>query len=403
MSGLNFLNINKKSNGGFKIMAIKFGADAGNNALKLWEQGENPITIPSIYSLYMGELVTGMDMQDISPENLHNNIDVTITSKALGENGVRYVVGNKVFEDNLRSIEMEKLSDKSTDEIPVITTLSGLAVSAIKKEPNKDKIKLDVDLAIALPIAFINKENAVKNEERFMGTHYVTFHHPSGRNVEVEINVEFCKCLPEGAAAVWGVVFNEKGEILTRKIEVSEGNIEDVSFLDTVNLSFDIGAGTTEIVVTHGLNYKPQLSKGLNYGTKETILHFIDLWNKAEPRKNIDSLAEFNEIYFNSEHPRHKDVVEKFKPHQLQLAVKLSKEIINKVDDMKDEPYVFIYGGGSSLIKDALLGILKQKGRDKNVIFLNNPMYVNAKGLLVYACSPRFEELKLQHVGVING
>ncbi|MFE8703893.1 peptide ABC transporter substrate-binding protein [Cytobacillus sp. FJAT-54145] len=384
-------------------MAKKAGADGGNNALKLWAQGHKPMMIPSVYSEYLGDSVDTLDANDIPVDKLEDHIDITITSKALTFSGVRYIVGNKVSEDRLEPLEMEKKSDKSKDEIPVIVTLAGLAITAMKENPESDRISVSYDLSVALPIAFINKENATKNEQRYMGTHTVTFHHPSGRNVEVEIKIEFCKCLPEGAAAVWGVVFDEDGNQIERLIEDEDGVRKNVSFLDTTNLSFDIGAGTTEIVVTEGLNFKPTLSKGLNYGTKETILKFIETWNKEFPRKGIDSLAEFNEILFDSEHPRHADVSVKFKAHQRQLAVKLSKEIMNKIDDMKDDPYVFIYGGGATVVKDELQQILKQRGRDKNLFFLKDPMYVNAKGLLVYTCSPRFEELKAMAQGVHNG
>lgn len=384
-------------------MIIKAGADAGNNALKLWVRDQHPMMIPSIYSEYFGDAVEALDMTDIPAANLVDHIDITITSPGLKLADIRYIVGKKVSEDSLEPIEMEKKSDKSKDEIPVIVTLAGLAVTAMKDNPDKDLIQVTYDLSVALPIAFINKQNAEANEKRFMGVHTVTYHHPSGRNVKVEIKIEFCKCLPEGAAAVWGVVFDENGNKLERQIEDEDGNKKKVSFLDTTNLSFDIGAGTTEIVVTHGLNFKPALSKGLNYGTKETILKFIETWNKEYPRKGIDSLAEFNEILFNTEHPRHSDVSVKFKPHQRQLAVKLSKEIINKIDDMKDDPFVFIYGGGATVVKDELQQILKQRDRDRNLIFLKDPMYVNAKGLLVYTCSPRFEEIKKQYLGVHNG
>jgi plasmid segregation protein ParM len=383
-------------------MAIKAGADAGNYALKLWVKGKKPIMIPSVYSEYMGMPVDALEMPDIPVDKLEDNIDITISSSALELNNVRYIVGKKVATDMLEPIEMEKKSDKSKDEIPVIVTLAGLAISAMKDHPDKNEIEVSYDLGVALPIAFINPENAKRNEKRFMGTHIVTFHHPSGRDVKVTIKIEFCKCLPEGAAAIWGVVFDEEGNPLERLIEDEKGVRRNVSFLDTVNLSFDIGAGTTEVVVTHGLNYKPNLSKGLDYGTKATILEIITLWNKQNPRKPIESVAEFNEIYFDTEHPRHVELRTLSAPFFRQLAVKISKEIINKIDDMKDDPFVFIYGGGQEVLKPELETILRKRGRDKNVIFLKDPMFVNAKGLLVYVCSPRFEELKKQALGAVQ-
>ncbi|SFD60388.1 plasmid segregation protein ParM [Bacillus sp. UNCCL81] len=382
---------------------LKAGADAGNNGLKLWVKDYEPIMMPTVYSLYMGETTELMDMDDIPVDELINNIDVTIHSKALTFNGQRYIIGEKVLNDNLQAVELEKKSDKSKDEIPVIVTLAGLAINAMKKQYGKDTIEATYDLSVALPVSTITQANAKANSDRYMGTHEITFHHPSGRNVKVIIKVEYCKCLPEGAAAAWGVVFNETGKVIERKVEVGD-NIIKVDFQNKTLLHFDIGAGTTEIVVTEGVKFNPKLSEGLNYGVKQTILEVIKRWNRKYPRKSIDSMAEFNEIYFDSEHPRHNDLNQESQTGMLQLAQQISSTIINKIDDLKDDPYVFIYGGGAAILKDYLQKILDTKGRTINVTFLADPLYVNVRGLLVYTCSPRYEQQKEKELGVIaNG
>ncbi|NKR09516.1 hypothetical protein, partial [Escherichia coli] len=69
---------------------------------------------------------------------------------------------------------------------------------------------------------------------------------------------------------------------------------------------------------------------------------------------------------------------------------------------LKDDPYVFIYGGGAAILKEYLQQILKSKGRLTNATFLNNPMYVNARGLLVYTCSPRYQQQKEKELGVVT-
>ncbi|OMP66314.1 hypothetical protein BTO28_12660 [Domibacillus epiphyticus] len=65
-------------------------------------------------------------------------------------------------------------------------------------------------------------------------------------------------------------------------------------------------------------------------------------------------MAQFNEIYFDTEHPRHGALVEESKTGLLQLAQQISSAIINKIDDLKDDPYVFFYGGGAAILKDYL-------------------------------------------------
>ncbi|MBO3796463.1 Alp7A family actin-like protein (plasmid) [Bacillus subtilis] len=384
------------------MKTLKAGADAGNNGLKLWVKDSEPLMIPTVYSLYMGETTELMDMDDIPADELIQNIDVTINSKALTFNNKRYIVGEKVLKDNLQGIELEKKSDKSEDEIPVIVTLSGLAINAMKSSPTKDNLKVKYDLAVGLPVSTITQKNAISNAERFMGTHEVIFHHPSGRDVKVSIEIEFCKCLPEGAAAAWGVVFDENGKLEKRKVELKDSEkVIEIDFKNKTLLHFDIGAGTTEIVVTEGVKFNPKLSEGLNYGVKNTINEIIKRWNRKNSRKSIDSMAEFNEIYFDSEHPRHLNLVAESDTGMLQLAQQISSSIINKIDDLKDDPYVYIYGGGAAVLKEYLMQILEKKMRTTNVTFLKNPMFVNARGLLVYACSPRYEEQKEKMLGVV--
>ncbi|SDD79169.1 plasmid segregation protein ParM [Bhargavaea beijingensis] len=382
------------------MAVLKAGADAGNNALKLWVKDHEPILIPTVYSLYMGETTELMDMEDIPKDALLENIDVTINSKALSFNGQRYVIGEKVLNDNLPGIELEKRSDKSSDEIPVLVTLAGLAIDAMRREYKKNKITVTYDLSVALPVGMITQEAARNNAARYMGTHEVIFHHPSGRNVTVTIKIEYCKCLPEGAAAAWGVVFDEGGKLSERKVEVGD-KIMKVDFSDKTLLHFDIGSGTTEIVVTEGVRFNPKLSEGLNFGVKSAISEILKRWNRNHPVKSIDSMAEFNEIYFDPEHPRHNELKAESQTGLMQLAQRISRPIINKIDDLKDDPYVFIYGGGAAILKDYLQQILNAKERTTNVTFLQDPMFVNARGLLVYTCSPRYEQQKEKELGVV--
>lgn len=380
-------------------MVIKVGIDAGNNGTKIWAQDKEPFMIPSVYSEYMGELVSSMDQSDIKLDKLAANLDVTISSPAISYSNVRYIVGQKVLDDKLEAIEMEKKSNKAKDDVPMITAIAGLAADAIQRHPDAFKIQETYDVGVALPIGTITPEIASEYEKRYMGTHTVKFHHPSGKEVKVEITIAFCKCLPEGASAAWGVVYDENGSLIERKIELNDKDVK-VTYEDKTLLHFDIGAGTSEIVVTHGVGFKPALSEGRSYGTKQTVLEIIKRWNTINPLKTIDSIVEFNEIYFDTEHPRHSALKPFSTQFIRQLALKFSNEVINKLDEMKDDPFVFIYGGGAQLIQNDLQLILEKKERLNNVVFLKNPMYVNARGLLVYVSSPRYQELKERTLGV---
>ncbi len=107
-------------------------------------------------------------------------------------------------------------------------------------------------------------------------------------------------------------MYDENGKLTERKVE-ADGRVAKVNFADKTLLHFDIGSGTTEIVVTEGVKFNPKLSEGLGYGVKHAISEIIKRWNRKNPRKSIDSIAEFNEIYFDTEHPRHSALREESK------------------------------------------------------------------------------------------
>ena len=391
-----------KNIGGSLIMDVKkAGADAGNNGLKLWVKDEEPMMIPTSYYMYYGESSDLMDQEDISKDDLISNIDITINSKSLKENGIRYIIGEKVLKDNEEATELEERSDKSFDELPVIVTLAGLAVSEMKNNMEDDHLTVTYDLGVALPVSTITPEKAKNNASRFMGQHEVIYHHPSGRNVYVTITIQFCKCLPEGAAAAWGIVYNEDGSVKERAVELDE-RVVNTTMQNKELLHFDIGAGSTECVITNGVAFDPKLSIGLNYGIKKTMSKIVGVWNNEHPSKPIDTMVEFNNIYFDQEHPRHTALVKKSDIPIKQLATRLSKEMINQIDSRKDDPHVFIYGGGADVLKSSLLDILEQYGRSKNVHFLRKALYQNAYGLLVYTTSPTFEKAKEKELGVVN-
>ena len=121
-------------------------------------KGQDPIFIPSIYALYIGEPTGLLDEEDVSLSELENHIDVTISSPSLMLNNVRYIVGEKVIQDQLKGTEVEKKSNKSTDELMVITILSGLAVSAMRQSPTSSHINIRYDLSVALLCSLLHKK-----------------------------------------------------------------------------------------------------------------------------------------------------------------------------------------------------------------------------------------------------
>ena len=81
---------------------LKAGADAGKQRFEVNGERARPYFYSGIYSLYIGEPTGLLDEVDVSLSELENHIDVTISSPSLMLNNVRYIVGEKVIQDQLK-------------------------------------------------------------------------------------------------------------------------------------------------------------------------------------------------------------------------------------------------------------------------------------------------------------
>ncbi|MFG3613455.1 ParM/StbA family protein [Rummeliibacillus stabekisii] len=385
------------------VKTRKVGVDSGNGSGKIYLDGNLKLNIPTVYAEQFDSNFSAFGMADIAPEELVSNLDITfVSSKALKGKNKRYLIGEKVISSrNANPIEMEIKSEKSSDELPVIVALAGLAVDAMINNENKNRITVNYDIALALPYRSMKQGNEKEHSSRFIGTHELIFHHPSGRNVNITLVIEYAKCITEGAAGAWGIVYDEKGKLQKKEL-IYSGEKKSVSLENKKILHNDIGAGTTELVVTTGVQYDPMLSEGKPFGVKGTIEDIIQTWN-GEYDRQIDSVAEFNDIYMNPEHDVHSQL-RLFSKDALQgLAIKLAVSIKNAREKLKDNPLTFIYGGGAIILKEFLEDALEARNSLTNVFFLEDPVFVNARGLYVFANTPIFAQLKKIELGDQNG
>lgn len=383
--------------------AIPFGLDTGNGSLKAWSSGMTEgYLIPSVYSKVVEvNHHAGTAQVDYTPDEIIDNLDITyVATPALAETNQRYFIGKQVakgFKND--GNETAENSLKYLDKTPALIGLAALAVDAIKRNPNKRKIKINYDLAVALPIKDIL--HAELHAKRFQGIHNLIVHQPSGNDIDIVIEVEASFCLPEGAAAAWGVVYDEKGRIIKYSIN-RDGNVVELDFKNKPLVHADLGAGTTELVYTKGIQYYHELSQPNEFGTKKIINEIRAVWN-ANPenmRKQIPSTDAFNRAYYDSTNFRHNALKPLADKMMVQRTEKLGTDLINFYDRFTAQteevlPFI-IYGGGAILLKDILLKIFTANKLLDVVIFLNDPLFTNAKGLLVYASSPVFAQKKAE-------
>ena len=54
----------------------------------------------------------------------------------------------------------------------------------------------------------------------------------NGRDVTINVSIEYCKCLPEGASGTWGIVYDEEGNVVKHKIECEQNQVSEIDFVD---------------------------------------------------------------------------------------------------------------------------------------------------------------------------
>lgn len=52
-----------------------------------------------------------------------------------------------------------------------------------------------------------------------MGNYKVIFYYLNGCDVIINVLIEYCKCLFEGVFGMWGIVYDEEGNVVKYKIE----------------------------------------------------------------------------------------------------------------------------------------------------------------------------------------
>ncbi|MGJ2379809.1 hypothetical protein ACR8GF_21915, partial [Salmonella enterica subsp. enterica serovar Paratyphi A] len=187
-------------------------------------------------------------------------LSVHIFSPALKEDGI-YFVGKKSLNtpQNIRNMNIS-IGNKSTQDIPLITSLSMLSGIAIQKYfQNKKQVPqtltLNVKMATAIPSSEYSKVNAKILEDRFMGEHTVNVYIGT-KSVIVTVKITHCKVTEEGKTAMLAF-FNSDDDIMKNYNETYSEGATPRDFSNASSLHADIGDGTSEIIFTQGYNPVP--------------------------------------------------------------------------------------------------------------------------------------------------
>lgn len=351
--------------------------------------------------------------------DLHNNIIVTIDSPIT--TGMFYI-GQFALESGevVNNIQVG-IDNKADIELPIVNTLGQIAVKAIQdyykhtsKAPIDKVLKVSVDMTTALPITQHNKDTAARFEGRFMqGFHTVKVHLGNTYSVDVEIDFEYVKAIPEATPVTFSIqrdlsgnwrhdeIFDEFKKRYNGELPI---NFDGRYFADKLLLHVDIGDGTTEYPVTKGNKFLPQFVHGSNHGAGHAIEEALDDFNNSilvpdSPRQFLsDVIKDESHKYYE----RAANSIKKPVEVQTKQIIRNIKQQLAKSRNMIDA--IVVYGGGSILLRSNLETELNKLCNDREIKLFYVPSdyanVLNVEGLGIFCNSAIFQGLKARNAKV---
>ncbi len=369
-------------------MNVIMGNDNGNSGHKFVVNGElreAPNVNAKIEKLPRGYDEGVFDLPR-AVKMLHENIVVNIASDSIERKGL-YVVGSYALTQEYVDTILVGEEEKHESDVPIINTLAQIAVYGIQEffqteNDLPERLTVHVDMATALPVTQYTEANSKKFREKFRGLrHVVTVYMPNVR-VDVDIKFDYVKVLPEGVAPIFA--------------------LEDVAELrklvDKKILHGNIGEGTFDSPVTEKKTFVKEFifgeNNGVGYAIDETIPEFV----KAASI-NRCSRQYFSHILRDKSHKYHARAMNLFEfkaQHQAENIVNCTKKHLTALKN--DVDALFVYGGGSILMKRVLHEKLAGVCRSREIDFIYCPeeqaVSLEAKGLFKFATSNIFTTLK---------
>lgn len=376
-------------------LVFKVGSDNGNSEQKIKING-NFIQQPNVYAR-VNKLP---NLDELNPDyvikNIHDNLIVTIETDSIN-NGVAatYFVGTYAAQSgkNIRNIEVGAVNSKLNSEVPIINTLAQIAAYATKeaylKDNKIDNIEVEIDMTTGLPVNQYNKENARLFADRFIGKHKVTVFVANDK-IEVKLNFEYVKVLPEGTATVFYLQNNKIPEL---EYDFKNKKIQHVA----------IGEGTTEYPMTNNISFNPLFITGSNNGVGHAINNVLLDFMKQKSLQKF-TRQDFSNVLKNKNHKYNaaaEEIIEAELEDQAFTIADFTKQEIAKANN--DIDYVLVYGGGSILMRNYLEKELQRylvnTGIELVYVPQNIAVEIEALGMYEFVNSKIFASLKQKYLG----
>ncbi|MCM3032531.1 ParM/StbA family protein [Niallia sp. MER 6] len=342
-------------------MNLCVGIDIGNAKTEMAFGSEKQLQLvrqPSVIS-YLPRTPESNDLPlEHIMENLMDNLIVNISSPSIKRNGDYYIGKKAMQHDGIKTNMMISLGGKSTHDLPIITSLSLVAATSVKKHYDTEgelpeSLSINLKMATAIPSSEYSRQNAKTLEDRFKNKHILTLY-IGEYQVLTSIKVVECKVTEEGRTSMLAFL-NSDTEILQEFNEIYGENKKPADFLKARTLHSDIGDGTSEFVVIEGASPVQGLSKGKRLGVGHASDLAISLLREQINISDKFTRQQLQE-WLGRENEKGQLARSLMKEATYGQALSILEEIQLAYQELasSDVDYAFVHGGGSITFKEDL-------------------------------------------------
>lgn len=389
-------------------MSLLGGIDVGNGYVKGLVRGERTDKAgkPIIDTIDLPSGVTRVTRPNSLPkddteaeavcgEDFYNALDVSFSSPMVG-NAYRHIFGKRALTANGAFDEFNVLGrrSKAEQELSKVLILGVFAAKALRdyvavaKTLPVAELVVDACVAVALPIDEYMRHRTSYSAEFMNGTHLVTVHNFE-TPVVVRITFRDVVVMAEGASAQWAIT--EKGvplmkamlaDVRSRGLALEGITAEDVLAAHNT-IGIDIGEGTVNFpVFTNGkFNADASVTFGEGYGTVLTrALESMDAEGFHTGFTSRKQLAEFLQREPSPLKYHFYNKVRAYVDREIEFFARAVSDQFGRVLSVvgATTEVVFVFGGGSGPVKDALYPLLLQKVTEMNTEDAMPVLYLDA-------------------------
>ena len=377
-------------------MSLVGGIDVGNGYVKGLVRGErtdktgkpvvDTIDLPSGVTLMTRP--NALPLADIEAvtkceDDLYNDLDVSFSSPMVS-NSYRHLFGRRALNANGAFDEFNVIGrrSKAEQELSKVLILGCFATKALRdyvavaKTLPTSELIVDARVAVALPIDEYMRHRAAYSAEFMDGTHLVTVHNFE-TPVVVRIVFRDAIVMAEGASAQWAIT--EKGlplmkamlaDVRSRGLSLDGVTAEDIlAARNTIGI--DIGEGTVNFpIFTNGkFNADASVTFGEGYGTVLTrTLESMDAEGFHTGFTSRKQLADFLQHEPSALKRNFYNKVRTYVDREIDFFARAVSDQFGRVLSVvgATTEVVFVFGGGSGPVKDALYPLLLGKVAEMN-------------------------------------